>query len=126
MRISDWSSDVCSSDLQWPPEGARTVRWHLHPENGLDGAPAATPGATALRYDPADPTPSVGGPALDAKPYSVDNRALEARADVLCFTSAPLSVDIDVIGPLQAELYDRKSTRLNSSPSCASRMPYSA
>src|SRR3546814_12108683 len=36
---------------QWPPEGARTVRWHLHPENGLDGPPAATPGPTALRYD---------------------------------------------------------------------------
>src|SRR3546814_15142442 len=23
MRISDWSSDVCSSDLRWRPRGAR-------------------------------------------------------------------------------------------------------
>src|SRR3546814_18851937 len=33
MRISDWSSDVCSSDLDYP-EGAKPVMKHLY-ENGV-------------------------------------------------------------------------------------------
>src|SRR3546814_7075889 len=28
MRISDWSSDVCSSDLCRCPDGDRSDRWH--------------------------------------------------------------------------------------------------
>ena len=34
-----------------------------------------------------------------------DNRALEARPDVLVFTSAPLEADLEAIGPVSAELY---------------------
>ncbi len=38
-----------------------------------------------------------------------DNRALEARSDVLVYTSAALEQDLEVIGPLRAELYVRSS-----------------
>jgi putative CocE/NonD family hydrolase len=34
-----------------------------------------------------------------------DNRALEARPDVLTYTSAPLTQDLEVIGPVTADLY---------------------
>src|SRR3546814_3575306 len=34
MRISDWSSDVCSSDLSWPPQGTWGVAAH-DPHNAL-------------------------------------------------------------------------------------------
>ena len=38
-----------------------------------------------------------------------DNRQLEARADVLVYTSAVLEHDMEVIGPVTAELYVRSS-----------------
>jgi putative CocE/NonD family hydrolase len=38
-----------------------------------------------------------------------DNRQLEARPDVLTYTTAPLEHDLDVIGPVQAELFVRSS-----------------
>src|SRR3546814_6521305 len=52
MRISDWSSDVCSSDLSRsrllrpPPATARRRGCGYPPRRGR-GAAAATPGATA-------------------------------------------------------------------------------
>ena len=38
-----------------------------------------------------------------------DNRELEARSDVLVYTSAELSHDLEVIGPVKAEVYVRSS-----------------
>jgi len=38
-----------------------------------------------------------------------DNRALEARPDVLVYTSEPLERDLEVIGPVEAELWVRSS-----------------
>src|SRR3546814_12471483 len=37
MRISDWSSDVCSSDLRWVPHGHPPVSaWTVLEDTGLD------------------------------------------------------------------------------------------
>ena len=44
----------------------------------------------------------------DAGP--VDNRSLESRADVLVFTTTPLTRDLEVIGPVHAVLYVQSST----------------
>jgi predicted acyl esterase len=54
--------------------------------------------ASAFRYDPADPTPALGGPTLLTDQTSVDNRELERRCDVLVFTSLPLLADVVMIG----------------------------
>ncbi len=61
------------------------------------------------RYDPANPTPSFGGCVYGAHAGSVDNRLLEARADVLTYTTAPLESDVDVIGRVRAELFVQSS-----------------
>ncbi|MCO8272146.1 hypothetical protein M1L60_16250 [Actinoplanes sp. TRM 88003] len=44
----------------------------------------------SFRYDPADPTPTVGGRTLTGSMGVKDSRALEARPDVLTFTTDPL------------------------------------
>ena len=62
------------------------------------------------RYDPADPTPSVGGRLLLTGAGRKDNRALEARPDVLTFTSDPLEAPLRIIGELSAEIW-MSSTR---------------
>src|SRR3546814_2195704 len=49
MRISDWSSDVCSSDLQNVAEGA-TVTGTLDFVEGADGASVTAINGTALVF----------------------------------------------------------------------------
>ncbi|HEY8884941.1 MAG TPA: CocE/NonD family hydrolase, partial [Chloroflexota bacterium] len=62
------------------------------------------------RYDPADPTPAVGGALLNPRTGGPkDNRQLESRPDVLVYTSDPLTKDLDVAGPLAAELFVKSS-----------------
>jgi uncharacterized protein len=51
-----------------------------------------------FRYDPSDPTPTVGGRTLSGSMGVKDNRSLEARPDVRAFTTDPLPTAVDVIG----------------------------
>lgn len=93
----------------WPPPGtART--WHLQPGGGLAETAPGPSEPDRFRYDPADPTPAVGGTSLSSNSGPRDNRALEARDDVLTYTSAPLTEDHVVVGPVVAELYTTSST----------------
>ncbi len=91
----------------WPPP-SRPVRWHLQAAGGLHSRPAESRPPDGYRYDPADPTPSVGGSLL-ARGGPRDNRALEGRDDVLLYTSAVLMRDVEVIGPVTAELFVRST-----------------
>src|SRR3546814_12036556 len=69
MRISDWSSDVCSSDLRWPPEQQPPPASHPHPASKpRPPPPAATSerGAPLARRHQRHPA----GPARTATPGS--------------------------------------------------------
>jgi putative CocE/NonD family hydrolase len=94
---------------EWPPSGYRPQAWYLQPEGGLATVAPAESEPDHYRYDPADPTPHVGGAimSLDAGPK--DNRALEARRDVLVYTSATVERDLEVIGPVRATIYAKSS-----------------
>ncbi|HEY7011541.1 MAG TPA: CocE/NonD family hydrolase, partial [Streptosporangiaceae bacterium] len=61
------------------------------------------------RYDPADPTPNLGGPTGYTGRARVDNRILEARPDVLTYTGAPLTADLLVMGEASVDLFVRSS-----------------
>jgi len=96
-------------DLEtWPPH-EQVQAWYLGDGGRLERE-ARDGGSTSFRYDPADPTPSVGGQLLSPEAGPQDNAALEARPDVLVFTSAPLTAPLDVTGPVQARLAVRAST----------------
>jgi putative CocE/NonD family hydrolase len=95
----------------WPPPGTRDQTWHLHGDGTLATEPPATAEMSSLRYDPAAPTPSVGGPSMDARHTGPQrNNKLEARADVLVFTSSPLAEPTEVIGPVSIKLRVRGSS----------------
>ncbi len=93
----------------WPPREMQLQNWYLQPGGGLGTETPAESEPDNYRYDPADPTPSVGGALLGADAGAKDNRALEQRRDVLVYTSAPLDRDLEVIGPVAAEIYVRSS-----------------
>lgn len=93
---------------EWPP---RTIlgRWHLQPSAGLARQVPGESFPDEFTYDPRHPTPSVGGIVQGSHAGPKDNRKLEARPDVLTYTTEPLAHDLEVIGPLVAELYIRSS-----------------
>lgn len=66
--------------------------------------------------DPGRPVPTVGGPFCCTgnkalREGSVDQREVEAREDVLVYTSEPLPHGLRVLGPLRAELFVASSAR---------------
>jgi putative CocE/NonD family hydrolase len=64
-------------------------------------------------YDPANPVPSAGGHsccAADSAPEGrYDQNAIEQRADVLTYTSEPLTTDTEVTGPISVDLWAASS-----------------
>lgn len=95
---------------RYPPGPAVMEDWHIQPGGGLAQAKSAKPIADRYRYDPADPTPNIGGNMFaftGAGP--VDNALRESRADVLSYTSEPLAADLTIIGQTQVTLRARAS-----------------
>lgn len=94
----------------WPPPGTLERAWLLRPGGklaaaGADAIPAEpAAGVTTFRYDPADPTPSVGGRIMSVRAGQRDNSKLEARPDVLTFTTPPLAGPVEVLGPPRVRL----------------------
>jgi uncharacterized protein len=89
----------------WPPPGPAPQHWYLGPGGTLSrNEPAGGPPAS-FRYDPADPTPSVGGAILALNAGVRDNRAVEQRPDVLVFSSEPLAEPVETVGDVTAELH---------------------
>lgn len=64
-------------------------------------------------YDPNDPTPTVGGSIVSFlyRPGSAEVSKVQARPDVLTYTTASLKQDLDVVGPLRMILYASSSAR---------------
>jgi len=92
----------------WPPPSDRT-HWYLHADGRLaTDAPSSPSEPDTYRYDPADPTPSVGGIGM-LTGGALDNQVLEARSDVLAYTSEALREPLELIGSVQATLHVRSS-----------------
>jgi uncharacterized protein len=106
----------------WPPP-SKEYKLYLHGSGvqktgrlrwqPVDAGESANGGANAVpdqyQYNPALPTPNLGGAKMGTDAGQVDNRPLEERADVLIYTTPPLPGDVEVIGYVRAELYVRSS-----------------
>jgi putative CocE/NonD family hydrolase len=110
----------------WPPEGAKPLTMFLGSEgkaNSLNGdgalasAAPASDVADSFTYDPMNPVSSYGGNVCctgnAVAGGAFDQRKMEARADILVYTSEPFKEDVEVSGPMEATLYvssDAKDT----------------
>ncbi|MGW2151381.1 CocE/NonD family hydrolase C-terminal non-catalytic domain-containing protein [Nonomuraea bangladeshensis] len=91
----------------WPP-AHEPVPWFLRPGGGLGPTPHEGPSAPSrYRYGPADSPPTVAGTQMGLSAGAKDNRAIEARADVLTFTTAPPAEDVEAAGPVRVMLHAR-------------------
>jgi uncharacterized protein len=90
----------------WPPTTTERALY-LRPGRYLDEtAPTGLAGIApaTFRYDPADPTPIIGGPLLSLRGGYRDDSRLALREGVLAFTSATLTQDLCVYGNPVVEL----------------------
>lgn len=88
---------------RWPPDGG-TSSLYLRAADGLtEDAPPADETLSEFTFDPAAPTPTLGGPLIVDGGVK-DDTALAARSDVLAFTSDPLDSDLEIAGAPGVEL----------------------
>ena len=121
MGLNKWQA----SDT-WPPVGAQPMTFYFSSQgkaNSLfgDGAlAAATPTndkSDTFTYDPMSPVPSYGGNVCctgnAVTGGAMDQRNMEARNDILVYTSEPLKEPLEISGPIEPTLYvssDAKDT----------------
>ncbi|MEU1956693.1 CocE/NonD family hydrolase [Nocardia rhamnosiphila] len=104
MGRNEWREEQ-----EWPLARAVDTDLYLRADRRLSfEAPGTAEGSETYTYDPADPVPTTGGAILmteDFRPGPVDQARVEARPDVLVFTSDPMSEDTEVTGRVRAFIH---------------------
>lgn len=94
----------------WPPPAENAVLYLQSRAALSDRRPADEGTIARFVFDPADPTPTVGGRLLFGPSGYCEDGALAARADVVTFTTASLTEALEVIGTPRIELVHRTDT----------------
>ena len=117
VRLFIMGDNVWRDEHEFPLARTRYTTYYLHSAgraNGpnSDGKLGLTPPGEArpdqFEYDPKNPVPTIGGRlccGLAVPPGPFDQRANEARADVLTFSTPPLERDLEVTGFISLDLY---------------------
>jgi putative CocE/NonD family hydrolase len=121
VKIFVMGKNIWREEDDWPLARARSTRYFLHSggkANSLNGNGALSQEAAQYEpadrymYDPAHPVPTRGG-GLCCSAHdpggAFDQREIEARNDVLVFTTPPFKKDVELTGPLSAELWVQSS-----------------
>ena len=122
VRIFVMGANQWRDEDDWPLSRARQTKYFLHSDgkaNSLQGdgtISIESPHSEApdhFTYDPGNPVPTIGGPlCCDSQhlaPGPRDQRAIEARPDVLIYSTPAFAQDTEVTGPIIAELYVKSS-----------------
>lgn len=105
----------------WPPPGVTRTKLYLQSSgkaNSVNGDGALAREASRndaldkFVYDPENPVPTVGGAMIGAlttvpgmRPGPIEQSGIEARADVLVYTTAPFDADTEISGPVTLRLF---------------------
>ena len=108
-------------EKEWPLARARQTPYYLHPNGRLSTDSPANAAPLTYRFDPRHPVPTLGGnlssQGVLASAGATDQRCrpdlwtcadaapLSARSDILVFSTAPLTQDLEVTGPLVVKLW---------------------
>lgn len=124
VRYFTMGSNKWQSATTWPPEGARTETFYLASggrANTLNGdgrllqTPPASDRPDRFTYDPMNPVPSYGGNVCCTGNAVVggafDQRKIEAREDVLVYSTDPFREGMEVSGPVEVTLYVSSDAR---------------
>jgi putative CocE/NonD family hydrolase len=108
VRIFVMGRNSWRDEQGWPLARARSERWHLGAGGTLSPAAPGGGSPSEFTYDPENPVPTHGGnlvmaPTFPPGPY--DQAAIEARPDVLVFSSEPLDTELEVTGRIKVVLH---------------------
>jgi uncharacterized protein len=122
VRLFVMGANEYRQEDDWPPPQARYTKYFLHSNgkaNSLrgDGSLSTTvpksETADNFIYNPGDPAPTMGGPLCcdeeHKEPGPRDQRSVENRDDVLVYTIGPLNSDLEVTGPVTADIFVKSS-----------------
>jgi putative CocE/NonD family hydrolase len=118
VRIFIMGDNRWRDEREWPLARAKVTPYYLHSEGHAntaagDGRLSTTPPASEpqdhYKYDPNDATPFVLIPGALQLGTTEDQRAVEARSDVLVFTTEPMQEDLEVTGPVRVTLFAASS-----------------
>ena len=117
VRIFVMGKNQWRSEAAWPPPEVKAVRYYLQSAgmantatgDGILSVKSASGVQDSFVYDPANPVPTVGGQLCcdpnHLPPGPRDQREVEARQDVLVYSTPPLENDTEVSGPVILDLY---------------------
>jgi putative CocE/NonD family hydrolase len=118
VKIFVMGANTWREEDDWPLARAQSTRYFLHSAGGANSlrgngslslAVPRTESPDHFVYDPATPAPTVGGPLCcdgsHLPPGPRDQRAVEARDDVLVYSTPPLAQDMEVTGSIELELF---------------------
>jgi len=107
VRIFVLGKNIWREEDEWPLARAKSTRYFLQSSRNL--ALQTATGKDEFIYDPANPVPTHGGPLCCDKdhmpPGPRDQREIEARNDVLVYTTSAFEKDFEVTGPVSVELF---------------------
>ena len=110
VRLFVMGEDRWRDEAEWPLARAVPTDFHFRADGGLTTeAPVSGEAPDGFTADPNDPVPTLGGNLccwqLVHPPGAFDQREIEARDDVLVFSTEPLAEAIEVTGPLIAHVF---------------------
>ena len=108
VKIFVMGTNAWRDEAEWPPARARNVPFYLHEGGRLSVDAPWDEAPDVYMYDPVDPAPTRGGATLLTAEYPsgpYDQREIEARPDVLVYTSEVLGEDLEVTGPIEVHLW---------------------
>ena len=123
VRLFVMGENYWRSENEWPLSRTVYTNYYFHSDSrantlagdgrlGISAPPEAGGATDTFTYDPADPVPTVGGSSGGiAGPGPLDQRSVEAREDVLVYTSEPLTEPLEVTGPITVTLFASSTAR---------------
>src|SRR5207245_7940376 len=97
----------CRDEQEWRLGGAAEPPFYVRANGRWSSQAPDADQPDRYTDDPANPTPTYGGALLVAPEFPigpVDQRRIEARPDVLTYTTEPLEQETEVTGPVRARL----------------------
>ncbi len=124
IRIFVMGENVWRFEDEWPLRRTEQVDYHFHSrgkantlvgDGWLSPDPPGDEPPDVYVYNPIDPVPTRGGQlCCDIAfqiPGAYDQTSIEARPDVLVYSTPPLEQDTEVTGPVTVTLYASSSAR---------------
>ena len=115
VKLFVMGANAWREEWEWPLTRTRYTPYYLQPDGELSTAVPPSGGSPdTYVYHPAHPAPCTGGSTLLAPLYcpgARDQRAVEARSDVLSYTTRVLPDPIEVTGPVTVQLWAATSAR---------------